>query len=277
MEHIKDINWNESAFDRLVLSHGKKELIKALVTANTQSTRSTDIIEGKGNSFVMLLHGGPGTGKTLTAEAVAELTRRPLYRLKCGDIGTDAGEVEKHLDSVLPMCGAWGCVVLLDEADAFLEERRETDLQRNALVSIFLRILEYYNGILILTTNRVGALDSAFKSRFHLTVHYPALDFHGRYEIWLNSINDLSKTKSNAKIDDLESHLEDMAVDELNGRQIRNMISMSLQLAHFRQEALNYEHFKQVIGVAEEFEKRIESTRGYSDLDWALHRGTRSE
>ena len=59
----------------------------------------------------------------------------------------------------------WGCVVLLDEADVFLEERTQTDLQRNALVSVFLRVLEYYEGILILTSNRVGIFDEAFMSR----------------------------------------------------------------------------------------------------------------
>ncbi|KAK1142927.1 hypothetical protein N8T08_007168 [Aspergillus melleus] len=273
VEHIRDINWNESAFDRLVLSHGKKNLIKALVTAHTQSARSTDIIEGKGNGLVMLFHGGPATGKTLTAEAVAELTRRPLYRLKCGDVGTGAAEVEKHLETVLLMCNAWGCVVLLDEADVFLEERRETDLRRNALVSVFLRVLEYYNGIFILTTNRVGTLDSAFKSRFHLAVHYPMLDIQGRYEIWLNFINDLNKTHPDVNIDDLRSHIQELSAVELNGRQIRNTVSTSLQLAQFCQTPLNYEHFKQVIGVTEEFENHFESTRGYPDIDWAGDRG----
>lgn len=43
---------------------------------------------------------------------------------------------------------------MLDEAEVFLEERTQADLQRNALVSVFLRALEYYDGILILTTNR---------------------------------------------------------------------------------------------------------------------------
>lgn len=53
-------------------------------------------------------------------------------------------------------------VVILDEADVFLEERGLADLQRNALVSVFLRCLEYYDGILILTSNRIGTFDEAF-------------------------------------------------------------------------------------------------------------------
>ena len=89
----------------------------------------------------MLLHGGPGTGKTLTAESVAEVAEKPLFRVTCGDIGTKAEEVEKYLQSVLHLAKIWDCVVLLDEADVFLEQRTLNDLERNALVSVFLRIL----------------------------------------------------------------------------------------------------------------------------------------
>ncbi|KAJ5279267.1 hypothetical protein N7478_004639 [Penicillium angulare] len=81
----------------------------------------------------------------------------------------------------------WGCAVLLDEADVFSEEGRETDLQRNALVSVFLRVLEYYDGILILMSNRIGTfqVDGAFKFRVQLAVHYPTLDVKERYAIWV--------------------------------------------------------------------------------------------
>jgi hypothetical protein len=55
--------------------------------------------------------------------------------------------------------------VLLDEANVFMEQRSLDDLQRNVLISVFLRLLEYYDGILILTSNRVGTLDETFMSR----------------------------------------------------------------------------------------------------------------
>lgn len=72
-----------------------------------------------------------------------------------------------RLRSISSLCSGkiWGCVVLLNEADAFLEQRRLTDLEWNALASVFLRVLEYYEGILILTSNRVGTFDEAFRSR----------------------------------------------------------------------------------------------------------------
>jgi AAA+ superfamily predicted ATPase len=111
-------------------------------------------MDGKGEGLIVLRHGGPGTSKTLAAEGIAELVQRPLYRVTCGNIGTDVESVEKYLESALFIANAWDCVVLLDEADVFLKERTKMDLQRNTLVSVFLRFLEYYDGILILMTKR---------------------------------------------------------------------------------------------------------------------------
>ena len=67
--------------------------------------------------------------------SVAEIAENPLYRVTCGDIGTKAEEVEKYLQTIMYLGKAWDCVLLLDEADVFLEERTMADLQRNSLVS----------------------------------------------------------------------------------------------------------------------------------------------
>jgi SpoVK/Ycf46/Vps4 family AAA+-type ATPase len=208
----------------------------------------------------MLLHGGPGTGKTLTAESVAELIGKPLYRVTCGDMGTNPEAVEKYLEAVLLIGRTWECVVLLDEADVFLEERSQTDLQRNALVSVFLRVLEYYEGILILTTNRVGTFDEAFKSRIQLAIHYPALDENGRLEIWSNFINELDETK--AKVDQLKNKICVLARSNLNGRQIQSTVKTAMQLAEFRDVPLDYTHFERVLEIADDFEKYIEDAHG---------------
>lgn len=102
-----------------------------------------------------VLHGPPGTGKTLTAEGISELLKCPLYMASAGELGTDSRFLEHELQKILDICHTWGAILLLDEADVFLEKRNMQDIHRNALVSIFLRQLEYFQGILFLTTNRV--------------------------------------------------------------------------------------------------------------------------
>ena len=75
--NIHPIRWNKAAFERLVLPSRTKELVKALVMVRASMTgnshevvkgnQTNDIVAGKGNGLLMLFHGSPGTGKTLTA------------------------------------------------------------------------------------------------------------------------------------------------------------------------------------------------------------------
>lgn len=244
----------------------KKSLLEALVVAQGDRSHNKvrDVIEGKSNGLILLLHGPPGTGKTLTAESVAERAQKPLYRVTCGDIGTHPEDIERYLDSVLSIGRTWDCVVLLDEADIFLEERSPSDLKRNALVSIFLRVLEYYDGILILTTNRVGTFDEAFKSRIQLAVHYPLLKKSDRAQIWKLIIRSM---KDEAEVDDI--NLDALAEYPLNGRQIRNTIKTASQQAFYQKSRLTLGHLQTAIDVANEFEDYIRRARGQTDEERA--------
>ncbi len=147
---VQDIDFSSRAFDSLVLPRNQKELILGF-TATQQSYRSQfdDVIEGKGRGIILLLCGPPGVGKTLTAESVAEEMKVPLYMMSAGDLGLDPRHVEAKLQGILDMCTRWNAILLLDEADVFLEERSLHELERNKLVSIFLRVLEYYEGIMV--------------------------------------------------------------------------------------------------------------------------------
>jgi hypothetical protein len=145
---VHDISWNAGAFDRLVLPSQQKELILGFVESQQdEMNKFDDVIEGKGRGMILLLCGPPGVGKTLTAESCAEEMRVPLYMMSAGDLGLDPRTVETSLKDILEMCTKWNAILLLDEADVFLEERSLHELERNKLVSIFLRVLEYYEGI----------------------------------------------------------------------------------------------------------------------------------
>lgn len=82
------------------------------------------------------------------------------------------------------MATEWGAVVLLDEADVFMAERHPQDIARNELVSIFLRELEYFRGVLFLTTNMYDTIDSAFRSRVSLHLLFKPLTTDARAMIW---------------------------------------------------------------------------------------------
>ena len=172
----------------------------------------------------------------MTAESVSEHMKVPLYMMSAGDLGLDPSGIEEKLDTVMDMVAKWNAVLLLDEADVFLEARSTHDLERNKLVSIFLRVLEYYEGILFLTTNRIKNIDDAFHSRIHLTVNYPKLSSKSRGHIW----NTFLGSKTVIKPKDLES----LAAIDLNGRQIKNVIKTAQMLARSEWEDKDISAFR---------------------------------
>ncbi|KAI1390037.1 uncharacterized protein F4822DRAFT_400596 [Hypoxylon trugodes] len=272
VDKIKEVVWNKKAFDKLVVDKDTKELIQALVTTHLQDEQGADLVSGKGNGLILLLHGGPGTGKTFTAETVAELAEKPLYRVTCGDIGTKPEDVEKYLESVLHLGHIWGCVVLLDEADVFLEERVHSNLDRNALVSVFLRVLEYYDGILILTSNRVGTFDEAFKSRIQLALKYDNLGVSQRRQIWSNFFEHYEEMGNGSmNFISIKAQVDELAKYKMNGRQIRNAITTARQLARYRGEVMNYSHLQHVIRVSQNFETYLDNLREGVNSDDVFH------
>ena len=277
-DRIRDVCWNAEAFDNLVIDDTTRKLIKALVMRQLEADKGTDLIAGKGQGLVILLHGGPGTGKTFTAESVAEIAKKPLYRVSCGDLGTEPTKVEEYLESVLYLGKIWDCVVLLDEADVYLEQRSMESLARNALVSVFLRVIEYYEGILILTSNRVGTFDEAFKSRLQLALHYEKLKLKDRRKIWDNFIQRLETLEeTGVDFDDLYKHVNDLAKHELNGRQIRNAITTARQLAMYEEKDLDFNDLQQVIKVALKFDKyTTEMQEGRTDDEVMRSEGVRA-
>ncbi len=109
VDWIDEIIWNKQAFQDLVVDEETKELVQALVTKQLVAQNSTDSISGKGNGLIILLHGAPGTGKTFTAEGVAEFAEKPLFRVTCGDVGTEAEVVEKRLQFSFQLGKIWDC------------------------------------------------------------------------------------------------------------------------------------------------------------------------
>ncbi|KAE8443280.1 hypothetical protein EG329_001996 [Mollisiaceae sp. DMI_Dod_QoI] len=255
---LADVQWTNNAVQDLVMDSSQKKVILSLVTSPVfMQGQSTDIIGWKGKGLVVLLHGTPGTGKTLTAECVCEHLHRPLYIVTGGELGTTAGEVDKTLKGVLQLSIRWNAIILIDEADVFLEQRSATDITRNSLVSIFLRQLEYFEGMLFLTTNRVERFDDAFTSRIHLALNFPDLSPEMRLEIWVNSLKRLSPADVGVDLDGPLSPLRALAKEELNGRVISYAVRTAKALADADGGKLTAEHLKDVVEVYKKFNRGL--------------------
>ncbi|KAL4784385.1 P-loop containing nucleoside triphosphate hydrolase protein [Aspergillus varians] len=266
MDYCRIIKWGHDTFNSLVLDPNKKKLIHALVTQHTsKSDHFDDIVAGKGKGLIGLLSGGPGCGKTLTAEAVSEETQRPLYSVSAGELGTNPADVDTRLTLILELSQRWNAILLLDEADVFLQARNDTDVVRNALVSIFLRQLEYYKGIMILTTNRIGIFDPAFESRIHFSFFYPDLDFASRKSIWKMFLTrhareaDEQGRKAGPSFDDTQ--IDELAKPALNGRQVKNLVSCARSLAFDEGDALEMRHLRSALAIVSDWSVAVQKAR----------------
>lgn len=168
----------------------------------------------------------------------------------------------------------------------FLAQRETHDLERNALVSVFLRTLEYYNGIMFLTTNRVRTFDEAFRSRIHSALFYPDLGRKETVAIWNKSLlrlmtqkerlkqSFLLPDKDRADIVDFAGKVWDVyhihQVTPWNGRQIRNAFQTAVALAEYHAHTENpkstprlyWVDFRSVILASQDFETYMINTHG---------------
>ncbi|KAF5005785.1 hypothetical protein FDECE_7795 [Fusarium decemcellulare] len=188
VEDLEPIVWNDQAYSHLVFDEQQKDLVLSFVESHTLTNGTSkameDVIVGKGQGLILLLSGPPGTGKTLMAEAVADRTHRPLFYLQAEDLGINAASLGANIKRVFEMATEWNAVILLDEADVFMAERNPNDIHRNELVSIFLRELEYFRGIIFLTTNLYHTIDTAFRSRVSLHLLFKSLSREARETVW---------------------------------------------------------------------------------------------
>ena len=269
VEKLSPVEWNDECFEQLVLPESQKETVQALVAEHTSAAQKgafEDIVKGKGRGLILVLHGPPGVGKTLTAECVAEFSHRPLYTVSAGDLGTTSKELNRSLSRILDLASTWKAVLLIDEADVFMERRSLHNMERNALVSIFLRTLEYYSGILFMTTNRVRTFDDAFRSRINVPLKYEELPQSSRVKIWQNF---LSKIEGGVNID--AAGYEKLSKGELNGRQIKNVVRTAKSLAAYKKQKLDHKQLQQIMDIQTTFEKELDIATSSGDIDVVEH------
>ncbi|KAL7336656.1 P-loop containing nucleoside triphosphate hydrolase protein, partial [Rhodotorula toruloides] len=250
ISRLSPVIWRDESFSHLVIPASYRQIVKALVTVHAGELKEklmVNAVEGKGNGLVMAFHGAPGTGKTLTAEAVAEHLRRPLYVVSAGELGMTAQTLDNQLKNVLELATAWNAVILIDEADIFLTKRDTRQLERNALVGIFLRLLKYSGGVLILTTNHIKNFGKAFLSRFAIVLRFDELDEPSCRTLWEQF---LLKATSSSSSSLSAFDLAHLASFRLNGRDIKHVIQTAQAVALVKGDELGMEHLDDVLRVA---------------------------
>ncbi|KAJ7082566.1 P-loop containing nucleoside triphosphate hydrolase protein [Mycena epipterygia] len=255
---VVPVAWNADAFANLVLPADRKTLLRSLVEAHHEEAGFDDFVKGKGAGLVVNLFRSAWS-KTFSAEATSEHVKRPLYVIGGGDLGTRAADLDMALERVFDVATCWKAIVLIDEADVFLERRSLHDLERNAMVAVFLRHVEYYRGILFLTTNRVQAFDEAFLSRIHVALHFAELSEASRAQVWRAFIGRAGVQG----VDDAQ--IAQLARRDVNGRQIKNAVRTAHSLALGRKEQVGLSHFLETLDAMDEFTEQFEGMKAAAD------------
>lgn len=235
--NMKPYEYDTGLRDKLILPQRHKDLIDILVS--DLDILKEDIIEGKSGGTTILATGKPGLGKTLSAEIYSEAIEKPLYKVHSGQLGLNSKDVQENLEVILKRASRWEAIVLLDEADVFIRERGN-DLQQNAVVASFLRTLEYFDGILFMTTNREFDVDDAIKSRCIAVIRYETPSEEDAKKIWKVLSTQLEVNLSDELIDQLV-----LKFPEASGRDIKELLKLTSRFAKGKNEEISLELFRQ--------------------------------
>ena len=222
VRNLKPYIYDKGAVDKLVLAKDMKVLIDLLVHGASEVLE--DIVRGKTGGTIVISTGPPGVGKTLTAEVYAEAIGRPLYVVQCAQLGTNEEKLEKQLQLVLARSSRWRAILLLDEADVYVHSRGN-DIRQNAIVGVFLRVLEHYRGILFLTSNRETVIDDAILSRATAWLRYAMPTASELRELWHVLSTQYKMPLGKPTVAKLVTKFP-----RLSGRNIKNMLKLATRL-----------------------------------------------
>jgi len=155
----------------------------------------------------------------------------------------DDRNIDDELSTTFSQAARWNAVLLIDECDMYLEERKDNTPERNHVVSQSLRELEYYPSLLFLTTNREKVLDPAVNSRIHLTIRYLELDKESRVKIWKTFLS----REENSTV--TEEECDSLGDININRRKIKNITKTARIMAKRAGHGIFYSDIKNVMRI----------------------------
>lgn len=237
--NLEDYAYDETMVQKLILPEHDKNLIEMLVQGADEQME--DIVKGKTGGIIVIATGPPGTGKTLTAETFSELVKRPLYCVQCSQLGTNEVKLEDALGKVLARATRWQAILLIDEADVYVHERG-SDICQNAIVGVWLRILEHYRGIMFLTSNRSTIIDDAIMSRATAWIRYDRPTKELLRHIW----QVLSVQYQVALTAEMITALVSGKLQSITGRTVKNLLKLARLLSRRTKQTVTVEMVESV-------------------------------
>lgn len=203
-------------------------------------------------NLCVLLHGPPGTGKTMASSILANELSLPLYRVDLSTVLSKyIGETERNIAQLFERAQLMNVVLHFDEAEGLFSKRTDAkdshDRFANLQVGFLLQRIESYQGLVILSTNLMGNIDKAFLRRFGFVVEFPSPTRDERLHLWRQIFPAQVQLHNDVDLD----VLADKAA--LSGGYIRNAALSATFLAAQAGTAVKMTHL--VKSIAREYEK----------------------
>ena len=205
-----------------------------------------------GKGMIALFSGPSGTGKTMSAEIIANELGLDLYKINLSAVVSKyIGETEKNLERIFSEAQYTDAILFFDEADALFGKRSEVkdahDRYANIETAYLLQRTEEYNGLVILASNIKKNMDEAFVRRIHFMVDFPFPEEPERLEIWKRTFPAQAPRSEDIDLPFLARKLK------ITGGNIRNIILVSAFLAAEERAPISMRHL--VRGASYEFQK----------------------
>lgn len=218
------------ALEQVALNEKVREQIRTAIAAVKYKSKMTDewgMSEYfSGNRAVILnFYGKAGTGKSMTAEAVAKALDKKVYHINYSELESKyVGETPKNIRRAFECATRDDAVLIFDEADSFLGKRlssvtQSADYGVNITRSVLLMELEKFNGVVVFTTNLINNYDGAFKRRILLNVYFDMPDEKARLQIWKLHLSDKMPLATDVTAENLASRY-----DNISGADIKDMV-----------------------------------------------------
>ena len=169
---ISPVHWDDS-LSYLALDDEMNSLLVSLIEPFRSGRDKEGDEQDLPVSVIIHCHGGAESDRTFAAQAIAEYTKRPLYQLNAADFGTTVKQAEVAINEAMLFAASWQCVLLLDDVGLYLESTSTRDMGLNALASVLVRLMDNFNGILVINTpTDIDGMSVAFESRIHLDLPF---------------------------------------------------------------------------------------------------------